>query len=598
MSSSPTDPSKPVDPAGPANPAGPERDRIILALIGAGAGGMLWYLFETLPDLTDDRRIALASITLTGGFFAVLLAALGPLRGGGALRVAVPVAALAAGLLSWASFRHDTVGDFLGTGHVIIAFLTLLALPVPFLIARASPGEGWRDYPALFHHAWRIFVRYLVAAVFVGLFWLLVLLSDQVLQIVGLDVIEKLLELDPVPWLLSGLMLGLGLAVVHELSAYISPYLALRLLRLMLPLVLLVSAVFLIAAPIRGLSNLFGSLSPAALLMAMAVAAVSLITAVLDASDAEGASHPLLLWSARLMALLLPFPGGLAAWAIGQRVVQYGWTPDRLAAAVSAFVVLAYGLTYALSVLRGPGWRAHIRRANIWMALGMIALAALWLSPVLNAERISTRSQIARFEAGKVAPGALDLWAIAHDWGRAGQAGLARLSAPDHPRAAALAAPLARLAEADSRWQWQSEGGATGPGLSAQIRELLPVYPPGAVLPDALPREPDWQARVLKACRETTPGGNPGCVAWVADFSPGVAGLEVLYMYLGPDRRVELRGRDQAGAYVFTSNSEAEDRMSVDVSVLDKVFSGALSVSRAPGQFLLMGESIIVVEED
>ncbi len=598
MASFPTSSNNPVHPTPPTTPASPERDRILLALIGAGAGGMLWFLFETLPDLTENTRLVLAAIALSGGFFAVLLAALGPLRGAAALRVALPVAALAAGLLSWASFRHDSIGDFLGTGHVLVAYGILLALPVPFLVARARPGEGWRDYPALFDHAWRIFLRYLVASAFVGLFWLLVLLSDQVLQIVGLEVIEKLLELDPVPWLLSGLVLGLGLAVVHELGAYISPYLALRLLRLMLPLVLLVSALFLVAAPIRGLSNLFGALSPAALLMAMAAAAVSLITAVLDASDAEGASHPLLLWSARLMALLLPFLGGLAAWAIGLRVAQYGWTPARLAAAVSALVVLAHGLAYALAVLRGPGWRAHIRRANIWMALGMIALAALWLSPVLNAERISTNSQIARFEAGKVAPGALDLWAIGREWGRAGQAGLARLSAPDHPRAEALAAPLARLAAAESRWQWQDGADPVQDPLTAQIRARLAVHPPGAVLPDALPGVPGWQQEMLEACEKSTPGGNSGCLAWVADFAPATPGDEVLYLFLRADGWLTIYGLNQAGDYIFTYNSLSGDQVRADVSLLDRIAAGELSVSAPPGGFLLIGESLILLPEN
>ena len=43
----------------------------------------------------------------------------------------------------------------------------------------------------------------------------------------------------------------------------------------------------------------------------------------------------------------------------------------------------------------------RIRQGNIRVALGIIVLAALWLTPVLNAERISAQSQLARFEALK-----------------------------------------------------------------------------------------------------------------------------------------------------------------------------------------------------
>ena len=72
--------------------------------------------------------------------------------------------------------------------------------------------------------------------------------------------------------------LVLALAVVTELSDYVSPFLILRLLRLMLPPVLLVLAVFLLALPLRGLSGLFGGLSAAATLLAMVAAGATATT--------------------------------------------------------------------------------------------------------------------------------------------------------------------------------------------------------------------------------------------------------------------------------------------------------------------------------
>ncbi len=577
----------------------PERDRIVLALIGAGAGLTLWAMLEYLPEVTENTRVLLGAVTLTGGFFAILLAALGPLRGQLALWVAALGAVPASGLLVWASLRYDTIGDFLKTGHVIVAYAMLLSLPVPFLIARASAQVRWWDYPALFDHAWQIIVRYLAAGVFTGVFWLLILLSDQVLQIVGLPVIKQLIRQAPVVWGLSGLMLGLGLAVVHELRAYISPFLALRLLRLMLPLVLVVSAIFLVAAPIKGLSNLFGSLSPAALLMAMAFAAVSLITAIVDADDDTAASSRVLTLSARLMALLLPLVGGLAAVAVGQRVAQYGWTPDRLAAAVLAGLVLAYGVLYGAAVLGRAGWMARIRRANVLMALATIGLAGLWLSPVLNAERIAANSQVFRFEAGKVGPEALDLWAIRHDWGRAGRMAMAHLSDPAHPRAEELAAPLRWLAESNSRRQWENAARETANRrLSDRIREVLPVFPAGEHLPEGAMRGGAFSRNLFEACERTTIGGNMGCLAWVADFSPSRPGKEILYLYLRANGRVIFEGRDRENDYIFVTSSGKNGGVEVEPGLIDRISSGALELSDTPNGFLLIGESVIFLGKD
>ncbi len=579
--------------------ASPERERLYLAAIGALAGLALWFLVVRLADLTESRRLVLALVALVGGFFLLLLTSWGPLRGGQALKLATFTSLPAAGLLSWASLRHDEVGDFLASGHVVIAWLILLALPVPFLIAAMRAGEGWRDYRALFGHAWNLAIRLLVAGAFVGLFWLLILLSDQVLQIVGLDMIERLLDLAPVPWLASGAMLGLGLAVVYELRAYVSPFLALRLLRLMLPLVLAVSALFLLAAPLRGLSNLFGALSPAALLMAMAGAALVLITAVVDGDDTAAAKSRFLCLSARLMALLLVFLAALAALAIGQRVAQYGWSPTRLAAALLAAVLLGYGLAYASAVLRGAGWMGRIRRANIAMALVTIALAGLWLSPILNAERIAVNSQIARFESGRIAPDALDLWAIGHEWGRAGAAALARLSAPQYPHSDALAEPLARLAASSSRWQWQRDANAAQTGETVGVlAAMIATYPPGAKLPASLPDSSIPAQEIVEACQRTTAAGNSGCLAWIADFSPAQTGAEILLLWLDETGRTRWHATSAQGAPLFSYSSREGHDGGFGANLIDQIIAGRLRLDVGAGNFLLIGESLIWLKEN
>ncbi len=565
--------------------------RSMMALIGGVAGVTLWFLGDKLPDIFDDYRVMLGLMSFSAGFFAILLVSLGPLRLRAALGSAALVALIAAGLMTTASFRFDDTLIFLDSVTPFLAFFVLITIPIPFLIAAQSENQTWNSYPALFTHAWQIVVQVLVAWVFTSLFWLVFFISDQVLKVVGLNILSQMLQIDPVPFLLTGLALGLGLAVVYELRAYVSHYLVLRLLRLLLPIVLVVSTLFLLAAPIKGLSNLFGGMSSAGILMAMVAIAATLITATLDASEEQAAHSLILLRSAQAMALILPILGGLAAWAVGLRVAQYGWTPLRLTASLLALVVLGYGVFYAAAVLRGAKWRCNIRQANTTMALVVVVLAALWLSPVLNGERISTASQMARFESGRTTLEDLDLWAIGREWGRAGKVAITRLEAQDDPD---LSQRLARLDQVSTRWHWElDEPGNTGLIAPNVIAETFAIRPVGAEFPQGFMADIRMQTW-LDGCAYITPAGNPGCVALVGDFAPDTAGDEVLVVYLRPESEAHLESWNAVGGRLRIWDS---GNTWSDPAQIDAVLNGILTIDPAPQHLLLIGEMAISIEE-
>jgi hypothetical protein len=203
-------------------------------------------------------------------------------------------------------------------------------------------------------------------------------------------------------------------------------------------------------------------------------------------------------------------------------------------------VALAYGVIYATSVLRGEGWMARIRQGNLWMALVVIGLAALWLTPVLNAERISAADQVARFEAGKTTVDTLDIEEIGQ-WGRPGDAAIAALRAKsEEPGQGALAALFA-------------EGRPSAEGASEEqkaiLREklvrLMPLQPSTAtgtrdtLLAAAQDYElSDW----ISACERTQADGRPGCVMVVADMLPTRPGEEAALMLLRSEKYGEAYG--------------------------------------------------------
>ncbi len=532
--------------------------RAQLALAGGLGGFLVWAVFRAHDRDWIGDYPALILFGTIATLFGALLGMAGPI---GLLR-ALPRAALLAvavgALLALTMLRYANAEDFVRAGLPVLATVAVASLPVPFLITGAR--SGWRDYPALFLEAWSVVLRFAAAMAFTGLVWLVIYLSDAVLNIVGLDVIGRLLKHEVVPLVLTGAVLGLGMAVIHDLADLLSPYVVLRLFRLFLPVVLAVMAVFLVALPFRGLDGLAGGLSPAMLLLTMVAGGIALVSIAVDQSDADATQSPLLVRSAQGMALVLPVLAGLALWAIWLRVDERGWSPDRVFVMLVAGIGVAYGLIYAVAVLRGAGWMGRIRQGNIMMALALIVLAALWLTPVLNAERISARDQLARFASGRTPVERLDVAAL-QSWGEPGAAAMAELEAlAKEPGQEALAAVLAGDAPAP---------GVDRDALLAGLRAAMPVQPATATgtrntllysAEDYMLQ--DW----TQVCAADLTPGQPGCLMVVADLLPTMPGeegllflqrsadyVEVTGLYIGQDGRLRLRGTTRPDGGYFSA---------------------------------------------
>jgi hypothetical protein len=507
------------------------RQRILMAGLGGLAGICLYLLVQLMDaEILSDRPLLVVFVFATV-FFGAVLSLAGPLRVVPSALGALVLALCVAGLVWLTSLRFERAEDMFNTPFHFMAAFAIAAISLPFLIARAGPS--WRDYAALFDGAWGVVVRGAAAAIFTAIVWGVIFLSDQLLQVVGLDIIGRLLEIEIVPWIITGLTYGLALAVVHELRAYVSPHLILRLLRLLVPVVLAVMIVFIVALPVQGLSNVFDTLSAGATMLAMVGAGATLVSVTIDKDDTEATTSPVLAHAARALAAILVIPAGLGCYAIWLRVAEYGWTPARLFAALAGGIALIYALAYLWAALRRAGWMARVRLANIGMA-GLVALvAALWLSPVLNAERMSANSQAARFASGAMAVTEVTPWEY-ESWGKPGAALLATLRAKAaEPGQEALAAQL-ELGRYDT-------GGSDGENTLAvadTLRAEMPLQPATATATrDAIfATAAIYDLQTWRdACRKTMPNGAPGCVMVVADLLPDVPGDEAfLYLYTDP----------------------------------------------------------------
>lgn len=498
--------------------------RLTLAALGAVAALALWALGDNWRNSSLAPMLYLSLFTFISVQSLVALALAGPLSVARALAGALLLSLPLTGLACLAGLRHDNPLDLLDDPVMLAVAGVLVLFATPFLAVALQDRRNWANYAHLFDAAWTMVLRYGLALVFVGVFWLIVFLSTSLLRLVDITLVERWTASIAVRFAVSGWVLGLGLAVMHELRAIVSPHLGLRLLRLLVPIMLVVVALFLTALPLRGLSYLFGEFSSAGTLIATAILAITLISAALERDDKAAVHHRGLRAATRALALLVPLLAGLAVWAVLLRVRQYGWTPDRVLAACVAWFLLAYGVGYGAAVIGRWGWAGRIRKVNVIMALAVIAVAMLWMTPLLDVYRLSTNSQIARFLKGDASLDQLALWQLEHDWGRAGQAGVRRLEAYEaHPEHDELIARIKTLRRQTTPFQFeQAILNRAAPERAARLARLLAVRPGNDRLdPDLVVDVSPWRMKQwLDGCTRKLPDGQAACVMVRGAFLP------------------------------------------------------------------------------
>jgi hypothetical protein len=231
----------------------------------------------------------------------------------------------------------------------------------------------------------------------------------------------------------------------------------------------------------------------------------------------------------------------------------------------------------------------RIRQANIGMALLAILFAGLWLTPILNAERISAQNQLARLDAGRTAVADLDVAAI-RQWGYPGQAVLDVLAErAKNPGQEALAA---RLAGTDD------PTGTARAEAAAALSRLMPVQPAGATgTRDTLIAAADeyllrdW----AEVCRRTNSAGRPDCLMAVADLLPSRPGEEAIVLLARDETYVEVLGLylDDFGrlAARTVQRTDGQGLVATDMqSLLDTWFAAPPPLTQAPVNQLGTGE--------
>lgn len=365
----------------------------------------------------------------------------------------------------------------------------------PLFETRRDVAPDWRfwklwqmPYERLHSHAWADAVIGAAGLAFTGLTFLMVVLVGQMFKLIGINLIFDLLNDEWFGWMLAGAAFGGAVGLLRERDRLVSTLqrLVMIVLAVLAPVLAAALAIFLLSLMGTGLAKLWASgFSTAALMMAAAAFAVLLANAVIgNGRDDRSANRLLHLAAAVLVVAVLPL-AVIAFYSMHLRVIEYGWTPERLWGAIAAMIALAYGAAGVWAVAKGRGGFDDILRPlQQKLAIGMMLLALFLALPIMDFGAISTRDQLARLKAGTTKVEKFDWAAMAFDFGPAGRAALTEITkSPDKARA-----DLATWAlKAKDRWGLNMAGEGADAGEVAfaakKIEEKVRVLPAGKALP-------------------------------------------------------------------------------------------------------------------
>ena len=457
----------------------------IMAVLCALAALIFHLLIDhAYPETLSPERQAAATLVGVGTLSFVLtverlrlLWALGFALGWG----------LVIALVGWFTASYDRAGGIFEWPFLSGLFAVLLAAP---LFQTARDEGGWRfPYPRLHSHAWTDAVIGAASLFFTGVTFLLAWLIAGLFDIIGIDAVEELLQEEWFAWMLAGFAFGGALGMLRQRDRLVPTLqrLAMAILSVLAPVLAFALVAFLLSIVFTGLQGLWDSwISATALLLVASAGSVLLANAVIGDSAEQRPRNHVLRWSALiLIAVILPL-AVLAGMAMGIRIGQYGWTPERIWGAIAVTVALAYGLGGWWTIWRGRrDFDEQLRPLQTGLAIALCGLALFLALPILDFGAISARSQVARLEQGRIEPAKFDWAAMAFDFGPSGRARLAELarSGPAEWREHAAAA-----LRADQRW-----------GVAEQTRAAVEVDELAGrirVLSDDLRLTPDILRRV------------------------------------------------------------------------------------------------------
>jgi hypothetical protein len=369
------------------------------------------------------------------------------------------------------------------------------------VLASATDQRRIASYPSYFDSAWKLLIQIQFSVLFVGAFWAVLGLGAALFKLIQLTFFMDLLK-EPwfaIPVTVFAFACALHLTDMRPAIVHGIRNLLLVLLSWIMPVAVLIIGGFLLSLPFTGMAPLWATKHAGALLLSASALLVILINTAFQNGAVANQVAPVLRISARLACVLLLPLVGIASYALGLRVGDYGWTTDRIIAACCLLVASCYALGYAWAASRRSGWLDAVASVNIATAFVILAVLLALFSPVLDPARISVADQLARLEGGQQTAAKFDFDYLKFDGKRYGAEALERLKTSAQGKDSALIQIRAAQSLAKQSARERTEVRPT----FADLRANLKVWPKDKQLPESFVTQ-DWT-------KEANPWRLPTC---------------------------------------------------------------------------------------
>jgi len=314
---------------------------------------------------------------------------------------------------------------FFGFNLLLMSFLML-----PWLQRKLHPASGNDFYTDFHNRSWHNALTLALIFLSNGLFWLVLFLWAELFKLVGIRFFETLFF--DTDWFIA-----IAIGTVSACAAILAR-MQLRLIQALqnlltliatglLPLVALLSLLFIAVLPFVGFEAISARTSAAGLLLSLSMLLLILATVVWSPQRVLLPYPFPLRWLIRVALLVAPVYPLLTTWALWLRIGQYGWTPERLYAVLTTLVALVWAVGFCISVINPRRNPLSVQR-YVTPAVALLALACLILihTPILDPWRISVASHMARYHDGRITADQVSLHMLSQT-GRKGREALVAL---------------------------------------------------------------------------------------------------------------------------------------------------------------------------
>lgn len=313
-------------------------------------------------------------------------------------------------------------------------------------------------YQVLFTNSWRNFLVTALSAIFVGIFWLILMLWGQLFKVIEIDFFYELFTEDWFIFPVLGFALGLGMTIFRNLTRVIDNITKLLhwLIKLLLPLVVSVAVIFLATLPFVGLEVLWSTGNGTALLLWL-LAIILFFTNAVYQDGRETNPYPAIIHRLIFIGLcVMPVISALSLYGLMLRVNQYGLSIERCWALVVWLVLSLFAVGYVVGIVRRrTEWTSDLARVNTAMGLVVLVIMLMANSPLLDFRKISLASQLGRIESGEIGLREFDFWYAKNHLARPGYLAMEKMKQEigdsDPELLEMINSPVRRMAAVDIR---------------------------------------------------------------------------------------------------------------------------------------------------